>query len=413
MSIRRVIIGTLAIASLPLCSCESRNPSASTGIVAAGTRFQAAETPKSNGTEIVLDDIQQRKGRVLVERVRAKSVTHSLTVPGRLAVNEDQTWHVGAIASGKVGNISARVGDFVIAGQVLGLLHSHEVHEARAGYQEAVAELRRAQAAETYAEQRRDRAQRLLELRAGSRQDLETAETELRNAQAATQKAQSEVVKERAHLNIFNLPTEEAGGNPSQYEEDDDIPILAPASGLVFDRKATVGSVVTSGQELFALTDTSSLWMIAAANEVDLSEISVGQRVQIEVRAYPGREFSGSVLKLGEKLDPDTRTLQIRILVPNRQGRLKPEMYATANLQGSERRFGLFVPEEAVQDVNGVPSVFVRRAQTRFEARPVRTGQGVEGETEILEGLNAGDSIVVRGSFLLKSQMLKSTIQDN
>jgi cobalt-zinc-cadmium efflux system membrane fusion protein len=88
-------------------------------------------------------------------------------------------------------------------------------------------------------------------------------------------------------------------------------------------------------------------------------------------------------------------------------------MYATANLRGSERRFGLFVPEEAVQDVKGVPSVFVRRAQTRFEVRPVRTGQGVEGETEILEGLNAGDSIVVRGSFLLKSQMLKSTIQDN
>jgi hypothetical protein len=88
-------------------------------------------------------------------------------------------------------------------------------------------------------------------------------------------------------------------------------------------------------------------------------------------------------------------------------------MYATASLQGSERRSGLFVPEEAVQEVNGVRSVFVRRAQTRFEARPVRTGQDVEGETEILEGLNAGDSVVVKGSFLLKSQMLKSTIQDN
>jgi multidrug efflux pump subunit AcrA (membrane-fusion protein) len=408
MSIRWIILATLA-----LCSCESRNPSASTEVVAAGTRPEASQTAGNDAPQIVLDDVQQQKGHVIVERVRTKAVANSLSIPGRLTVNEDQTWHVGAVASGRIENISARVGDFVIAGQILGLLHSHEVHEARAGYQEAVTELRRAQAAEIYAQQRRDRAQRLFELRAGSRQDLETAEADLRNAQAATQKAQSEVEKERAHLNIFNLPTEETASKGSPHEEEDDIPILAPASGLVFDRKATVGSVVTSGQELFAVTDTSGLWMIAAANEVDLSQISVGQRVHIEVRAYPGHEFSGIVLKLGEKLDPDTRTLQIRILIPNPQGRLKPEMYATASLQGSERRSGLFVPEEAVQEVNGVRSVFVRRAQTRFEARPVRTGQDVEGETEILEGLNAGDSVVVKGSFLLKSQMLKSTIQDN
>ena len=411
MSMRRIIVATLAVASLALCSCGSRNSSASTEVVSAGTRPQASPAPASDAAEVVLDDIQQQKGHVVMERVRTKEVADSLTIPGSLAVNEDQTWHVGAVASGKIENISARVGDFVTAGQVLGLLHSHEVHEARAGYQEAFTELRRARAAETYAQQRRDRAQRLLELRAGSRQDLETAEADLQNAQAATQKAQSEVEKERAHLTIFNLPTEEPAS--LQHQEEDDIPIITPASGLVFDRKATVGSVVTSGQDLFAVTDTSSLWMIAAANEVDLSQISVGQRVRIEVRAYPGRDFSGTVLKLGEKLDPDTRTLQIRILVPNPQERLKPEMYATASLRGSERRSGLFVPEEAVQEVNGVPSVFIRRAKTRFEARPVRTGHDVEGETEILEGLNAGDSVVVRGSFLLKSQMLKSTIQDN
>jgi cobalt-zinc-cadmium efflux system membrane fusion protein len=410
MSIRWINVATVAVASLALCSCGSRS---SSDVVSAGTRPQASPVPASDAAEIVLDDIQQQKGHVVVEPVRTKQVADSLTIPGRLAVNEDQTWHIGAVASGKIENISARVGDFVTGGQVLGLLHSHEVHEARAAYQEAFTELRRARAAETYAQQRHDRARRLFELRAGSRQDLETAEADLQNAQAATQKAQSEVEKERAHLNIFNLPTQETGGDGPQHEEEDDIPILAPASGLVFDRKATVGSVVTSGQELFAVTDTSSLWMIAAANEGDLSQISLGQRVRIEVRAYPGREFSGTVLKLGERLDPETRTLQIRILIPNPQGRLKPEMYATAGLRGSARRSGLFVPDEAVQDLNGVSSVFVRLAQTRFEARPVRTGHDVEGETEILEGLNAGESVVVRGSFLLKSQMLKSRIQAN
>ncbi len=127
-------------------------------------------------------------------------------IPGRLTFSEDQTWHVGAIASGRIEKMSARVGDMVMTNQILGRLHSHEVHEARAGYQQAQSELERARSAQGYAKQRRDRTQRLLELRAGSRQDLETAEADLQNAQAAIEKAQSEVEKERAHLNIFGLP---------------------------------------------------------------------------------------------------------------------------------------------------------------------------------------------------------------
>jgi multidrug efflux pump subunit AcrA (membrane-fusion protein) len=404
------------VLSVALCSCESRNPSASTAHASADPQPDTAPTRAKEAAVIVLDQIQQRKGHVIAAPIRATELAASLTVPGRLAVNEDRTWHVGAIASGRIENISARVGDSVAAGQVLGLLHSHEVHEARAGYQEAITEVQRATAAEAYAKQRRERAQRLLELRAGSRQELEAAEADLRNAQAATQKAQSELEKERAHLNIFQVPADEPAASSSQHSqhgEEDDIPILAPASGLVFERKASVGSVVTSGEELFAITDTSSLWMIAAANESDLSRLTAGQQVHIQVRAYPRMAFSGRILKLGEKLDPDTRTLQIRILVPNPQGRLKPEMYATASLEGSGRHSALFVPEEAVQQINGFPVVFVRRTRDEFEARPVKTGPDVEGATEILKGLHEGDTVVVKGSFLLKSQMLKNAIQDS
>jgi membrane fusion protein, heavy metal efflux system len=403
----------LLILSFTFWSCQSRNPSVSSANVSPDPKPQVPQTDAGGVPVIVLDAIQQQKAHVAVEQIRARQVHASLIIPGSLEVNEDQTWRVGAIASGRMDGISARVGDAVTAGQVLALLHSHEVHEARAGYQEAATELARAQAAEEFAKQRRDRAQRLLELKAGSRQDLETAEADLRNAQAAIQKAESEVEKERAHLNIFHVPPEDPASNHPQAEEEDDIPIPAPASGLVFERKATVGSVVNSGEELFAIIDTSSLWMIASANEADLSRLHVGQAVRIQVRAYPEREFPGRILQLGEKLDPDTRTLQIRILVPNPQGRLKPEMYATATLQGSEHRAAVLVPEEAIQDVNGVSVVFVRSTPNQFEARPVKTGEHSEGETEILEGLKSGESVVVKGSFLLKSQILKSAIQEN
>jgi cobalt-zinc-cadmium efflux system membrane fusion protein len=394
----------IIVAAGLLASCDS-------GTVAGSSRHNVeGQQAAKDSSVIVLDAEQQQNGHVIVAQVRTTGVASTLTVPGRLTVSEDRTWHIGAIAAGRIEAISARVGDSVVAGQILGRIHSHEVHEARAGYQEATVELQRGESIELLAKQRRDRAQKLFDLKAGSHQDVESAEAELRNAQAAVQKARSEVEKERAHLSIFQVPFEDPGpGN----ETADDIPVSAPSPGLVLDRKVTVGSVVNSGDELFAITDSSSLWMIAAANETDLSMLHEGQQVQIEARAWPGRNFRGRILKLGEQLDAETRTLQVRILVPNPGGLLKPEMYATARLRETGRHIGFFVPDEAVQEINGVDVVFVRRASNEFEARIVKAGGHGEGETEILLGLAASEAVVVKGGFLLKSQLLKNTIQDN
>jgi membrane fusion protein, heavy metal efflux system len=401
-------------ASMLLWSCQSKNTSAASasGALSGNQQTEASQESKQDGGVIVLDKTAQQKGHVVAEPVRIKEVAETLLIPGRLTVSDDQTWHLGAIAGGRVDELSARLGDFARAGQILGRIHSHDVHEARAGYQQALTELERARSAGGYAAQRRDRAQRLFELRAGSLQDLETTAADLRNAQAAIEKAQSELGKERAHLTILAVPIDEPAGGVAQHGDEDDVPIIAPASGLIVERRATVGSVVSAGDELLALTDMSSLWMIAAANEADLSKLRTGQGVRVEVRAYPKRDFAGRVLKLGEQLDSATRTLQIRILVPNQQNLLKPEMYATASLQQSGRRSAAFVPEEAIQDIDGVPAVFVRRSQDNFEVRSVKIGQHVGGETEILEGLNAGDAVVVKGSFMLKSQMLRSRIRE-
>lgn len=407
MRILSVMVVSIFVSMMAFCSCESKNTHAAAPETAsADPRSEALENgTKREATVVVLDKTQLQKGHVIVESVRTQEIVSTLTIPGRLTFCEDQTWHVGAIANGKIENISARVGDSVKANQILGRLHSHEVHEARAGYQQAQTELERARSAQGYAKQRRDRAQRLLELRAGSRQDLETAEADLRNAQAAIEKAQSEVEKERAHLEIFQLPIEGT-------DEEDDIPIPAPAAGLVLERKATVGSVVNSGDELFVITDVSSVWMIAAANEEDLSKLHPGQPVRVQVRAYPDREFAGRILKLGEELDPATRTLQIRIAVPNPHGLLKPEMYATASVHQFGKRPALVIPEEAIQEIDGVPTVFVQDSENEFRARTVEPGRHTDGGVEIVEGLKRGETVVVKGGFALKSQMLKTMIQD-
>jgi membrane fusion protein, heavy metal efflux system len=397
--------------SLAFWSCQSKTSASARDTPAGNSQADASQKGTKDAPTIVLDAGEQQKGHIVVESVGFRDLAATLTVPGRLTVSEDRTWRVGAIASGRVEDLSANLGDVVRAGQILARIHSHDVHEARAGYQQAQTELARAGSAQGYAKQRRDRAQRLFELRAGSRQDLETAEAELRNAQAAIDKAQSELEKERAHLAILRVPVGDSSPL-GDHSEDDDVPIVAPEAGVVLDRKATIGSVVNTGDELFTISDTTNLWMIAAANEGDLSAIRTGQSVRIQVRAYPNRKFVGRILKLGEQLDPATRTLQIRIAVPNPQGLLKPEMYATASLQQSGRRPALIVPEEAVQEIDGVPIVFVRETQNDFRARTVETGQHADGGIEIVKGLKGAEVVVVKGGFALKSQMLKSMLQD-
>jgi multidrug efflux pump subunit AcrA (membrane-fusion protein) len=411
----------VVVLSLSLVACR---PKSSSQPQAAPT-FADSNDNSNQGVKletglITLDKAEQDAAHIVVETVQPKNVAHSITAPGKLVVNEDRTWRVGAIAPGKIDGLSVKVGDSVRAGQVLARIHSHDVHEARAAYREATVELDRARSAVAYATQRRDRGARLLELKAGSRQDLESAESQLVDAQAQVLKAQAEVRKERIHLtDILHVSVEDGGQSgidkqSSQHDDmGDDIPVLSPASALVFERRATVGSVVNAGDVLFSLTDTTSLWMIAAANETDLSTLRPGQTTEISVRAYPNKTFRGRILKLGEELDPTTRTLEVRILVPNLEGLLKPGMYASAGMEQPQRRQAIFLSDAAIQDIDGVSAVFVRHPGNRFEPRAIKPGQRVNGEPEISEGLRAGETVVVQGGFMLKSQLLKNTIRED
>jgi cobalt-zinc-cadmium efflux system membrane fusion protein len=114
---------------------------------------------------------------------------------------------------------------------------------------------------------------------------------------------------------------------------------------------------------------------------------------------------------LGQEFDASTRVMQVRIELSNADGRLRPEMLASAEFPVGQGKPVLLVPSDAVQQVNGADVVFVRIAADKFIARPVRAGESSDGRTPILEGLNAGEPIAVRGSFILKSQLLKSTLE--
>jgi RND family efflux transporter MFP subunit len=152
--------------------------------------------------------------------------------------------------------------------------------------------------------------------------------------------------------------------------------------------------------------------MIAQVGEEDLSRVRPGMPARVTVQAYPNRFFPGKVARLGEQLDPATRTLQVRVDLPNAAGLLKPEMYASAELAAGGGAPGLFVPETALQDVSGRQMIFVRRSATVYAPRVVRTGRRANGQVEILDGLAEGEQVAVAGAFVLKSQLLKATLSE-
>ncbi len=380
---------------------------------ASGTATVAAAEPAEPGVVHIDVDLQKEVG-ISVRRVERRALPEVIRATGRITINENRTWRVGAVTEGRIVQLFAREGDMVEQGQILARMHSHDIHEARAEYRRAVAELDRLKANVAYAKSVRDRTRRLYKLKAASLQQLEQAEAELHNAETALAHGEVELIRTRTHLESFlGVPADV----PEDYRHDDHniydlVPIVAPAAGTLLKRLITAGTVVAPSQELFVITDLSTLWMMAAVSEENLPKLRIGMPVRIYVQAYPGRAFRGKLTKLGTELDPTTRTIMARVEVPNEESLLKPEMYATAEMELTDTREALFLPEVAVQEVDGAPTVFVRTAPDLFEPRQVTVAPASGGYVEVLSGLRSGEEVAVEGGFLLKSQLLKSTLAE-
>ena len=358
---------------------------------------------------------QQQLAGISVAVVEPRTVPRTLSVTGQIVMNEQRTVHISPYADGRVMDVLKNQGDHVQRGQVLAHLHSHSVHETVGALAQDFANVTRLQAAVMYTQQKRDRYEHLYRIQAASLEQQQSSQQELMQAQNDLANAQAAVTMEREHLGdlLSVMPSSITPANLYQHEL---VPITTPISGTVITRSITPGMVLEPGNEAYTVSDLDEVWMIGQINEADLSHLQVGDDVIVRSDAWPDQTFPGTVTLIGSTLDPATRTVQLRITLPNHAGRLKPQMFATAVVGEAQSvrnmRQAVFVPEEALQEVNGILVVFITTDGTHFSPRSVKTMKPVNGQVEVKEGLRPGDYVAVKGTFMLKSELLKGTIDE-
>ena len=179
--------------------------------------------------------------------------------------------------------------------------------------------------------------------------------------------------------------------------------VRAPIGGVIQTLDVRAGMSLTSGQTLAQISGLSSVWLILSAPEAQAGLIKIGQAVSAQLAAFPGETFNGRVSAILPSAQVDSRTLQVRVELANRDGRLRPGMFATASL-GSDAAPVLTVPSEAVIRTGRRDLVMLAQGGGRYQAAEVRVGRQAGGRTEILGGLKAGDQVVASGQFLLDSE---------
>jgi cobalt-zinc-cadmium efflux system membrane fusion protein len=399
---RWILIFAMVVSSVACGRVGSADNSAGTD------RAYNRETRSS--TEIVLTPSQQSDFGIAVETARSTDQPEILEVPGEINLTDNGHWHIGVLASGRIEQVNVNLGDFVHEGDLLARMHSHDVHDARAAYQTSRSDLTRAQAAANLARVNYDRAQRLLELKAGSLSELDRARQELANAEASVHDEQIELEKERIHLEgNLGVPADPAAG--VSEDEADLIPIRAAGTGYVLVKNVTPGTVVDQTKDLFVIADLRRVWMIASVNEANIGKVRLGEAATVKTNAFPLESYNGRVTNLSPELDPVTRAMRVRIELENPQAKLRGEMLATARIVVGLPKQVLTVSGEAIQQINDSDVVFVRKSEDRFDIRPVHLGDMFNSRVVVLEGIKPGDAVVTHGSFLLKSELLKSSIE--
>jgi cobalt-zinc-cadmium efflux system membrane fusion protein len=325
----------------------------------------------------------------------------ALSVPRQytatVQANENELAEVTTLIRGRVEKVYVDVGQDVKKDALLALLHSTDLGVAEGTYLKSAARLYEAKLAY-------ERAKDLHEQKVVSLAELQRREATMKTAQAETREA-------RNRLELLGTPRQEVERLDREDTIKADVPLRAPFDGRVIMRNITRGEVVEMEQKLFTIADLSDVWVVGNVPEKDIQFIRKDQKVNVIVSAYPHAIIPGTITYIGDVLNPATRTMRLRVTVSNPDRLLKPEMFATVLVYAAATPDALTVPLEAVQNGPTGTMVFVQRGTNDFEVRPVKVGSEQGEVVTVLEGVSAGEQVVTKGSFVLKSEMERHKIE--
>jgi cobalt-zinc-cadmium efflux system membrane fusion protein len=351
-------------------------------------RHAAAETPENAAAPapgtVVVEPGSARAKFIKVDAVQESDAAATVTLTGRVAFDEDHTQRVSSPLDGRATSLLVKPGDRVKVGQSLIELTSPQVAQFQSDAQKA-------QQDADIAQRTVDRAHKLHTEGAVSDKDLAQAEADLN-------KAKSEAARASAHMRALGIsPSDPTVG----------VAIRAGVAGTVVERNVLVGQEVRQDATvpLLTISNLETVWVLADVYEQDLSLLSPGAAVNVKVAAYPGEAFPGTIGHLGDVVDPTSRTVKLRCVVPNPDSRLKPEMFAKIELTGTGGKKVIVVPSRAVLNDSEHSRVVVADADNLFRMRVVQVGPETGGVVRVIEGLRPGEHVVTEGALFLKNEI--------
>jgi len=375
------IWGAAALAcALMLTACNSKDRENASQM----TSYSAAASRSATARLFTIPPDQM--SHVQVVTLAPTTLKRTLRLTGAVAYNAFKTTPVITQVGGPVSRILVVPGQRVTAGQSMLDVSSPDYSQLLDSYLKAADSYRLTQ--KYYA-----RALDLYQHHAIAQRDLEQAESDRNQAQADMNAAEQ-------GMKILGIK------NPAQLAKAPSsalIPVLAPISGEVVERLVSPGQVVQAGQtQAFTISDLSTVWVLANVYQADLAYVHSGDDVSVQTDAYP-QVFHGRISYISPALDPNTRTLQARIVVENPGERLKKDMYCTVTVTAGSVANAIVVPNASVlRDDDNQPYVYVATGANQFGRRDVVLGESQDGKTQIVQGLSAGERVVGDGSLFLQ-----------
>lgn len=316
----------------------------------------------------------------------------TITLPGEVRLNADRVAHIVPRVSGMVREVRKNLGDAVTPGEVIAILDSKELADAKA------ADLAAASRHEL-AKGNLERIQKLFEKKIAPEEELLKARQALAETDIDHRTAE-------AKLHALGLTQEQVENLHDEKDTDySRYEIKAPFAGTVIEKHITLGEVVNPDTSSFVLADLSNVWIDATVYPQDIPHVIVGRSVIVSAAGVDTHR--GEITYVSPKVDEGTRTGMARVVVPNADGHWRPGMFVRADLVVSEENARIVVPDSAIQTIENQPIVFVEE-HGGFEKRPIVIGRKSGTHCEILSGLNAGERYAMTGTFILKAELGKA-----